>query len=154
MGVGKTTVCHRLKKLLPAAVLLDGDRCWDMDPFVVNDETKGMVMQNISFMLNRFIKCSVFENIIFCWVMHEQAIIDTIIQSLDAQNCNIKTISLICDEDTLKSRLQKDIDNNIRSEDIIQRSRARIPMYNNLNTIKIDTNAKSILRICEEIKNL
>lgn len=44
MGVGKTAVCQRLKEALPAAVFLDGDWCWDADPFQVNEETKDMVM--------------------------------------------------------------------------------------------------------------
>ena len=35
MGVGKTATCQRLKSMLPSAVLLDGDWCWDADPFVV-----------------------------------------------------------------------------------------------------------------------
>lgn len=38
-------------------------------------------MENICFLLNQFIRCSAYENIIFCWVMHEQGIIDEIIQS-------------------------------------------------------------------------
>ena len=40
MGVGKTTVCRMLKKKMEKAVFLDGDWCWDADPFVVTDETK------------------------------------------------------------------------------------------------------------------
>lgn len=35
-----------------------------------------MVLENICFLLNNFIRCSEYENIVFCWVMHEQAIID------------------------------------------------------------------------------
>ncbi len=33
-----------------------------------------MVIENICFLLNNFIKCSAYENIVFCWVMHEQSI--------------------------------------------------------------------------------
>lgn len=101
MGVGKTTVCQELKKRLPASVFLDGDWCWDMHPFQVNDETKRMVLQNITFLLNQFIRCSAYENIIFCWVMHEQSIariplyplLDTI--KIDTTG---KSISQICNE--------------------------------------------------------
>ena len=35
MGVGKTTVSQQLKKKLPNSVFLDGDWCWDADPFQV-----------------------------------------------------------------------------------------------------------------------
>ena len=154
MGVGKTAVCQELKKRLPAAVFLDGDWCWDSSPFVVNEETKNMVIQNITFLLDRFIHCSVYQNIIFCWVMHEQNIIDTLVGKIDTSNCKVKTISLVCDETTLKKRLQGDVDSKIRTEDVIERSIARIPLYRELNTIKIDTTGKSIDQICNEIMNL
>ena len=44
MGVGKTTVCQIMKRHLPRAAFLDGDWCWAMDPFVVTEETKSMVL--------------------------------------------------------------------------------------------------------------
>lgn len=40
MGVGKTTICQRLKVCLPQSVFLDGDWCWDMHPFTVNRRDK------------------------------------------------------------------------------------------------------------------
>ena len=138
MGVGKTTVSRLLKKELNHSVMLDGDWCWDMHPFQVTPETKKMVMENICFLLNQFIRCSAYENIIFCWVMHEQGIIDEIISKLETGDCKIYTISLICDADSLRKRLQKDIDAGIRSEDVIQRSIARIGLYEELDTKKID----------------
>ncbi len=82
MGVGKTTVGQCLKYKLPNSVFLDGDWCWDADPFLVTVETKEMVIENICALLNNFLKCSVYDNIIFCWVMHEQCIIDAIISRL------------------------------------------------------------------------
>lgn len=67
MGVGKTTVSQQLKKDLANSVFLDGDWCWDADPFQVTDETKEMVMDNICYLLNNFLHCSAYENVIFCW---------------------------------------------------------------------------------------
>ncbi len=151
MGVGKTTVCNCLNEKLDNSVFLDGDWCWNANPFQVNDETKEMVMQNICFMLNQFIHCSAYENIIFCWVMHIQSIIDEIIGNLDLSECNIKVISLVCDERTLRDRLEKDVANGIRKADVIERSIERIELYNELNSVKINTTGKSIDEICEEI---
>ena len=37
MGVGKTTTCKELSKKLQD---LDGDWCWMINPFVVNEENK------------------------------------------------------------------------------------------------------------------
>lgn len=65
MGVGKTTVSQQLKKNLNNSVFLDGDWCWDASPFQVTDETKAMVVHNICYLLNSFILCSAYENVIF-----------------------------------------------------------------------------------------
>lgn len=79
MGVGKTAVCQNMKNKLDNCVFLDGDWCWDANPFQVTEETKKMVTDNICYLLNPFIHCSAYKNIVFCWVMHEQSIIDTIL---------------------------------------------------------------------------
>ena len=154
MGVGKTTICQKLKQKLNNCVFLDGDWCWDSDPFQVTDETKNMVLNNICFLLNQYIKCSAYENIVFCWVMHEQDIINNILNNIDTNNCNIKNISLICDKETLRIRLMKDVEDGIRKEDVIERSINRISLYDNLNTLKINTNNKSIDSIVDEIISL
>ena len=154
MGVGKTAVCQQLKMNLSNSVLLDGDWCWDSNPFQVTDETKSMVMDNICYLLNNFLHCSAYENVIFCWVMHQQSIIDSIVGKLDTQSCDVKCISLIVDEANLRKRLTKDVESGIRVEDIIERSITRIPMYDTLNTIKIDTNEKTVAMIANEIKLL
>ena len=154
MGVGKTTICQKLKQKLNNCVFLDGDWCWDSDPFQVTDETKNMVLNNICFLLNQYIKCSAYENIVFCWVMHEQDIINDILNNIDTNNCNIKNISLICDKEILRIRLMKDVEDGIRKEDVIERSINRISLYDNLNTLKINTNNKSIDSIVDEIISL
>lgn len=151
MGVGKTAVSQVLKYKLPNSVFLDGDWCWDSHPFFVTEETKEMVMQNICSVLNNFLQCSVYENIIFCWVMHEQKIIDDILSHLNTSNCRIITISLVCSEQELIRRIQKDIDDGIRTADLIERSISRISLYQNLDTVKIDTSGKSIDEIINEI---
>lgn len=154
MGVGKTTVCQKLKELLPDSVFLDGDWCWDMSPFKVTEETKAMVMDNICYILNNYIHCSAFNNIIFCWVMHEQRIIDDIVSALDTRECEVKLISLICGEQQLRKRLQKDIDARIRQRDILERSIARLPLYESLDTIKIDVSDISAEQTAKIISEL
>lgn len=155
MGVGKTATCRIMKYKLNNSVFLDGDWCWDMHPFQVTDETKKMVQENICFLLNNFIKCSLYENIIFCWVMHEQHIIDYITSHINTQNCKVHAISLVCSEAALQARLIKDVEAGIRTEDIIKRSVERLPLYEKLNTIKVDVSditpeqaADYIIRYC------
>ena len=154
MGVGKTTVSQQLKQDLPNSVFLDGDWCWDASPFQVTDETKAMVTDNICYLLNNFLHCSAYENVIFCWVMHQQSIIDSIIEKLDVQNCAVKCISLILDEINLRERLTADVEKGIRTADVIDRSVARIPLYQTLDTIRIDTSNKTVQMIADEIAQL
>ncbi len=154
MGVGKTTVSRQLKKDLPDSVFLDGDWCWDADPFIVTEETKEMVINNICFLLNNFLHCSAYKNIIFCWVMHEQSIIDSILEKLDTNHCDVKKISLIADEKKLCERLAADVASGVRTADVIGRSVERIPMYRALDTIKIDTDNKTVREIADEIMTL
>jgi len=154
MGIGKTTVSRELKNRLSKSVFLDGDWCWDMNPFVVNDETKAMVMDNICYLLNNFIHCSEYENIIFCWVLHEQEIIDSILSRLDKQNINVISISLLCKEKALRERIQKDIDNKLRSKDVLERSIERIHLYEKLDTVKIEVSEKTVADTVNEIMQL
>ena len=105
-----------------------------------------MVMRNICFLLNSFLHCTAYKNIIFCWVMHEQSIIDEIINSLDTGDARVIKISLMIDETNLRKRLSADIARGIRSN--------RIDMYQTLDTIKVDTVNKNVYEIVSEILTL
>ncbi|WP_199512880.1 AAA family ATPase [Nucisporomicrobium flavum] len=89
MGVGKTATCRELQEILPRNVFLDGDWCWDTRPFVVTEETIRMVESNIAHLLNGFLDCSEFDNVIFCWVLHEQRILDDLVANLNHGDCTV-----------------------------------------------------------------
>lgn len=154
MGVGKTAVSQQLKLQLHNSVFLDGDWCWDAHPFQVTEETKEMVLDNICAVLNNFLKCSAYENVIFCWVMHEQSIIDTILSRLNTADCRVVTVSLFCSETELLRRLHRDIAAGIRTEDVAARSLPRLPLYQTLGTIKVDTTGKTAAEVAAEIAAL
>lgn len=154
MGVGKTTVCQLLKKQLPKSVFLDGDWCWDADPFQVTEETKAMVMDNICFVLNRFLHCSAYENILFCWVMDRQSILDALLERLDRQGCRTLCLSLTASPEALSQRLSADIACGKREPDILERSLGRLPLYEVLNTCKIDTTGLTVPETADEIRRL
>lgn len=154
MGVGKTAVCQALKQLLDRSCFLDGDWCWDMHPFSVTNETKAMVMDNITHTLANFIRCSEVDHIIFCWVMHEQSIMDDILSRLPLDGCQVHAVSLVCDEKTLSSRLQRDISAGLRTPDVTQRSLTRLPMYAQLNTVKIDTSSMTVKETAKAIAQI
>ncbi len=154
MGVGKTTVCNQLKLQLKKSVFLDGDWCWDMHPFVVNEETKAMVVENICFLLNQFIHCSSIENIIFCWVMHEQGIVDELCSRLDLADVEVIHCSLICDEKSLLEHLNRDIASGVRKADVIERSLERLKAFEKMGGNKINVSNKGIEAVVAEILGL
>jgi len=139
MGAGKTATSRQIQKMLPKCVFLDGDWCWDASPFIVTDETKNMVQNNIGYLLNNFLNCSAYENVIFCWVMHEESIIDEILSLVQHNDYHVFKFSIVCTEVALISRIKRDVENGIRSEDLIGRSIARLQNYSQMDTQKIDT---------------
>ncbi len=153
MGVGKSETSRELQKILTHSVFLDGDWCWYMRPFVVTDETKGMVMDNIAHLLNSFIGCSAIENIIFCWVMHEQSILDEVLSRLNTSECRVSVFTLIADEAQLKKRIANDITDGIRMPDSTERSIERMAGYQDMNTEKIDVSNISAKQAAQIIKD-
>ncbi|AQS11445.1 hypothetical protein CLOBY_36010 [Clostridium saccharobutylicum] len=151
MGVGKTATSKELQKMLPNCVFLDGDWCWDMSPFIVTDETKKIVIDNISYILNNFIACSEYKNIIFCWVMHEQSILDDVLSRLNKHNCILYKFSLVCSEQSLIARITKDIKQKLRNKDVIERSVPRLKNYFEMDTQKIDVSDISAKETAEII---
>ncbi|MBU3127864.1 AAA family ATPase [Clostridium tagluense] len=138
MGVGKSTVCNILLGTLKPSVYLDGDWCWNMNPFVVSEENKKMVINNITHLLKAYLDNSGYEYIIFCWVIHEEYIFRQLLESVKGCDFELYKISLVCSEIALKSRLEIDVQNGIRKADVIDRSLQRLDLYNNMDTIKID----------------
>lgn len=151
MGVGKTTVSKELQKSLDSCVFLDGDWCWYTNPWILNAETRKIVIENIKFMLNNYIKSESYKNIIFCWVMHDDSIITEIIDSLDMTDIKFTNISLICEKEELINRLNKDIDAGLRTNIVINRALMRLSQYDNVSSIHIDTTNKTVNEVKEEI---
>ena len=143
-GVGKSATCQELKTLLPHCIFFDGDQCRDTSPLIATEEAKYTALDNITHLLNNFIACSAYENIIFCRTMHEQTIIDNILSHLHTEQCNVRIFSLVCSESTLRQRLEKDIACGKRTSDVLEKSLVRLSCYAKLAAQTIDTSALSI----------
>lgn len=155
MGVGKTTTCDLLKKQLPNCVFLDGDWCWDAHPFVVTAETREMVLDNIAYLLGNFLRCSAYENILLCWVLHQDEIAQALLNRLDGLSFHLHRFSLTCSEQVLRARIGADLQAGIRTEDVLKRSLERLPLYDALNTVLLDTSTWTPLEtaqvLCQQI---
>ena len=80
MGVGKSTVCNTLLHTLKPSIYLDGDWCWNMNPFVISEENKSMVINNITYLFKSYLNKSAYEYIIFCWVIHQEYIFEQFLE--------------------------------------------------------------------------
>lgn len=135
MGVGKTAACRQLQQLLPTCAFLDGDWCWDMHPFQVTAQTKALVLDNICYVLNNFLACSAFENVVFCWVMQQQAIWDTLAARLHTAGWQVVRAALVCTPDALAARVAADPS---RAPGAAARSLAYLPLYGAVDATRID----------------
>ena len=144
MGVGKSTVSQHLKRMLPNAVLLDGDWCWDADPFIVSNETKCMVVNNIAYLLTSFLTCSAYKNVVFCWVMNEPDTFEMISTKIVPANYSTYRFSLISTPEELKVRVGKDVLAGIRSTMDYEKSLARLNDYDAQDTMKIDVSGLDV----------
>lgn len=154
MGVGKTATCKELYGKLQNSVWLDGDWCWMMNPFVVNEENKEMVLDNITHLLRNFILNSSFEYVIFNWVIHLEEIFDMVLSKLDGLEFEVIKITLMCNEESYRKRVSEDIKNNVREKEALDMGLERFPLYQNMNTIKIDTSDISISETVSKIVDI
>ncbi len=147
MGVGKSAVCERLYRLLPGSVWLDGDGCWMMHPFRVNEENKQMVEDNIVHLLRNFLQNSSLQYVIFSWVMHQEAIVQSLLARLWADSqFELHRISLVCSPETLQERLS-----GRGTPEVWERAAARLPLYREQQSICLETDSLSLEQIAQSI---
>ena len=143
MGAGKSTLCEGLLKALPAAFYLDGDWCWRMDPFIVDEENKAMVVDHIVHLLRGFLTNSHFENVIFCWVIHQAAIFDSIIDPLADISFRLDRLTLMLSPQQLRAHFARDVAAGRRRMADAQASVDRLALYQDMDTFKLWTDGLS-----------
>ena len=151
MGAGKTTVCRELKKLAAPCAFLDGDWCWDMEPFMVTEETKALVQDNILHTLGGFLACPAFETVIFCWVLHRQEIIDGLLARLDLRDVQARVFTLMVTPEALRCHIKKDIAAGLRTPDVLERSLERLALYEAMGTEKLCVQGRTPAELAREI---
>lgn len=138
MGVGKSATCEALLNRLGPAAYLDGDWCWMMNPWIVNERTIAMVERNITYLLQQYISLPEVRNVIFGWVMHRSDIVLRLLNEIDHPNLRTSVFTLTCSPDALRRRISHDVKMGKRSEDNLQRSLERLPLYADMPWPKID----------------
>lgn len=151
MGVGKSAVSHELKNLLAPCAFLDGDWCWDLAPFTVTEETKTLVLDNAAYLLNAFLRCSAVRNVLFCWVMPARFVIDDLLSRITEPH-SFQLFTLTASEKALCARLNADIAAGKRTQDVVARSLAYLPLYESgMGGVMVDTSCRSAAEIAQFI---
>lgn len=154
MGVGKTTTCKLLYKELDNSFWLDGDNVWVMNPFKINIENKTMVLENISYILNNFIKNKSAEYILFNWVIETEGIMNELLSRVNTESVQVIKITLTCSRTELLTRIKNDIKEGLRSKENIEKSLKRYSLYEDMNTIKLNSTNKTVKQVVEQIKTI
>lgn len=85
--------------------------------------------------------------------LQKESIINKVISHMNSSNYKLYKFSLVCDQESLISRLLKDINNGIRCNDIINKSILRLRKYISMDTKKIDVSNISAKEAAKRIYN-
>ena len=143
--VGKTAVGTRLFESYDNSAYLDGDWCWCVHPFSVEDSRLRNGDKSMSFVLSNYLDSN-FEYVVFTSVVLTDARIrEGILNGITSDNYRIISFTLTCSEETLKKRHDKRGDPGETNYYWL-----RLPPYS--GDIVIDTDNKSVLEIVREMK--
>lgn len=83
--------------------------------------------------------------------MDGEEIISDLLSGLSLASARVVKISLVADKSALADRISRDIAAGKRDESALEKGLARLPLYDDVSAIKIDTTNKTISQICDEI---
>ena len=143
MGVGKTVTGKLIAEKNHGTAFIDGDWCMDIHPFVGNRETKAMAVDNILHMIGNYQKCSECKMIVLVWLMDDQWVLRSIMDGLSALQTEVKSVTLICDRETLIRRWNNDYHCEWRTDQWLEISLKSLPYFTSLENT-IDTSRLSV----------
>lgn len=150
MGVGKTTVGKIIAEKHPGTAFIDGDWCMDIHPFVGNRETKAMAVDNILHMIRNYQKCSECKMAVLVWLMDDLWVLERITAGVEAMHADVKSVTLICDKESLIRRWKNDRICEWRTDRWLETSLKSLPFFASLGNT-VDTGALPADRIADMI---
>ena len=102
--VGKTTVGQYLFEQYNNSAYLDGDWCWCVNPFSVEDKRLRNGDKSMSFILSNYLQ-SEFDYVFFTSVvLTDSGIRENILKNITADDYEVIGFTLTCSEETLVKR--------------------------------------------------
>ena len=150
MGVGKTVTGKLIAEKNPGTAFIDGDWCMDIHPFIGNHETKAMAVDNILHMIGNYQKCSACRMIVLVWLIDDQSVLRSIMDGLTALGAEVKSVTLICDKETLIRRWKNDHNCEWRTDQWLEISLASLRHFASMKNV-IDTSRLSADQIADMI---
>ena len=150
MGVGKTTVGKIIAEKNPGTAFIEGDWCMDIHPFVGNRETKAMAVDNILHMIRNYQKCSECRIVVLVWLMDDPWVLQRITDGLYAMRADVKSVTLICDRESLIRRWNSDRNCEWRTDHWLDISLKSLPRFASMENT-IDTSRLSVDRVADMI---
>ena len=150
MGVGKTATGKRIAEKHPGTALIDGDWCMDLHPFVGNRETKAMAVDNILHMIRNYRKCSECSMVVLVWLMDDAWVLRSLKDGLSELQTEVKSVTLICDRETLIRRWKNDKACNWRTDRWLEISLASLPRFAVMENA-VDTGGLSVDQVADMI---
>ena len=153
MGVGKTTVGKYIAEKCTGTAFIDGDWCFDIHPFVGNQATKTMAIDNILHMIANYRKCSICNMIVFVWLMDERWVYQKIADGISNMELEAKNFTLVCDKNTLINRWENDENCEWRTNEWLEVSLKSLSFFSLFENC-IDTSGLTIDMIADMIMHL
>ena len=150
MGVGKTTVGKYIADRNPGTAFIDGDWCMDIHPFVGSEETKAMAVDNILHMIRNYRECSACSMVVLVWLMDDPWVIRRITEGLSALRAEVKSVTLVCDRETLIKRWKNDRDCEWRTDEWLDVSLKSLPGFASMDNVT-DTSGLSVEQVADLI---
>lgn len=111
-----------------------------------------MVLENIGFLLGNFLRNSQFQYVFFSWVIHLEEIYTAVLSRLGEEDFDLVKITLLCNEQELRRRVQKDVLNGKRDSHSVEEGIRRQSLYQSLDSIKVDVSGMSLQKVVRTAK--
>ena len=141
--VGKSTTAKLLFEPYVNSAYCDGDWCWCVNPYSIEDKRQENGNQNMAFLISTYLNAG-FEIVIFSSiVLTNPDMRRSILKSITATDFDVMSFQLTCSEDTLMER------HKAEGEDAVSFFWLQLPPCP--GEIVIDTDGKTPDKVCKEI---